>query len=241
MERAAFLIEATQERVTCLLNPEHVTVQRTAGIRQRATLSGQLGGRYLSDDPLLYTGGGSTQLTMSLLFDVTLLGSSFMTDDVRNLTQPLWNLSENQTQRTSAPAYVQPYHVRFIWGKVWSFPGVIAAISERLEDFTSQGIPRRSWLRLRMLRIDEGASAIRTPPLSEPLTAVAQPVLLQRDAVVHEVMGSGGDTERLDEIAAHYYGNPALWRVIANANEIRDPLNLTPGLRLTIPPIGKQS
>src|SRR6266852_2814560 len=45
-----------------------------------------------------------------------------------------------------------------------------------------------------------------------------------------------GDTERLDEIAARHYGNPAWWRLIAAFNNIDNPSDLSAGDVLMIPP-----
>jgi hypothetical protein len=239
MERAAFLIEATNERISCLLNPEHVVMQRSAGIRQRQSLQGQLTGRYRSDDPLLYTGGGRTELTMNLLFDVSLLGSSIVAEDVRLLTRPLWNLAENRFRRLSAPYYTQPPIVRFVWGKAWNVPGVIAAVSERLEYFNERGIPQRSWIRLMLLRTEEESLSTQGFVQSEiaPRDLVI-PARNTNDVLVHEVTGAGDSAERLDEIAQRYYGDASMWRTIANANGISDPTALVAGTILRIPPIG---
>src|SRR4030067_1490373 len=95
MERAAFVIEDTNQRLECLLNPESLVVRRVAGVRSRASLGGKLTGARLAEDPLLYTGGGRTELELDLLFDVNLAGSSVASEDVRALTAPLWNLAEN--------------------------------------------------------------------------------------------------------------------------------------------------
>jgi nucleoid-associated protein YgaU len=43
--------------------------------------------------------------------------------------------------------------------------------------------------------------------------------------------------ERLDEIAARYYGDPSLWRLIADFNGVADPGHLAPGSILRIPPL----
>ena len=72
MERVAFLIEETDQVLHCMLNPETLLMQRTAGIRSRRSASGPLTGASLADDPLLYTGGGRTVLELELLFDLGL-------------------------------------------------------------------------------------------------------------------------------------------------------------------------
>ena len=231
MERVAFLIEQTNERLACLLNPETLTIRRTSGVRARASSGGQLTGVGLSDDPLLYTGGGRTELEVDLLFDVTLLGSSVTTDDVRNLTAPFWNLSENK-----GGGYAQPPIVRFIWGKYWNIPAVVAAVSERLENFTPDGAPGRSWLRMRLVRVREPAAQPTpiqavvddSPPSLEEIDAELAPERMR----YHEV--SGGD--RLDLIATEYYGQPSYWRLLADFNGLSDPFDLPAGMVLLIPP-----
>ena len=78
-----------------------MVIRRNAGVRQRLTASGQLTGAGLADDPLLFTGGGRTELELDLLFDVSLAGSSYHSKDVRDMTRPLWNLAENAGRRTA--------------------------------------------------------------------------------------------------------------------------------------------
>ena len=243
MERVAFLVEETNERIRCLLNPESLVVHRLAGLQTRQSMSGPLTGTGLTDDPLLYTGGGRTELELDLLFDVTLAGSSITTDDVQELTAPLWNLAENSA---SSRGYRQPPQVRFLWGKYWDIPGVIVAVSERLEQFTAAGAPRRSWLRLRLRRVNEPnvTSATGARPGSNTSLSLADlpenPVAEGGD--VHEVRGSGseeerGAGERLDQLADTYYGDPSLWRLIAQVNDIDDPTQVASGSVLQVPPL----
>ena len=152
MERVAFLIEENNERLRCLLNPETLVLRRWSGVRQRRSVTGRLAGVGLADEPLLYTGGGRTELDLDLLFDVSLAGSSVATSDVRDLTAPLWNLAENVAVNDG---YSRVPMVRFIWGKSWNIPGIIEGVSERLERFTPDGVPHRSWLRMRFVRVNE--------------------------------------------------------------------------------------
>ena len=72
MERVAFIVEETGERIDCLLNPDTVVVRRHAGLRRRRTAGGIVTGTNLADDPLMATGGGRTELELELLFDVTI-------------------------------------------------------------------------------------------------------------------------------------------------------------------------
>jgi Contractile injection system tube protein len=232
MERVTFVVESTGERLGCLLNPETLQVSRNAGVRRRRTATGLLAGAGISDDPLLYAGGGQTDLVLDLLFDIGIAGSTIQTRDVRDLTRPLWDLAES----AAASAGATPPVVRFLWGKSWNIPGVVTAVAERLEQFQADGAPTRSWLRMRFVRVNESAAAeAATPQGPAPSLAAAGP----EGEVVHQVIGGGSDApgsgERLEDIAFLYYGDPSAWRQIAEANDIVDPSNVAPGTALRIP------
>lgn len=250
MERVAFLHQETGARIGCLLNPESLVLRRRAGVTARLSAGGLVTGTELSDDPIMYTGGGTTELDLDLLFDVSLAGSSIHSDDVRDLTRPLWDLAENQRRQN---AYGKPPCVRFVWGKSWNIPGVVVAVAERLEYFTSAGAPRRSWLRLRLRRISEQEirpAAGGAGPLHQAREPV--PAALEGPGItpeVHELSGAGAAAagveapatpladERLDQLAFRYYGNAALWRLIASFNGIIDPLRMAAGQLIELPPL----
>ena len=241
MERAAFLVEKTGTRISCLLNPASVVVRRLAGVRQRESSTGSLTGAGLKDDPVLYTGGGMTELLLDLLFDVSLAGTNVSAEDVRDLTRPLTELAEGDK---GPDGYGEVPLVRFIWGKFWNVLGVVTAAAERLEYFTLSGAPQRSWLRMRFLRVND--SAAQTDSKAEhdlPFTDLPEQIELPADQLqLHQVKGAGDDEtegsspERLDDIATAHYGNPAFWRLIAAFNGIDDPWNISPGSLLMIPP-----
>lgn len=240
MERVAFLLEETNERLGCLLNPDSLVMHRVAGVLPRHSMNGQFTGAGLRDDPLLYTGGGKTVLEFHLLFDVSLAGSSIDTSDVRDLTGPLWNLAEN-TQ--SAGGSRRPPQVRFVWGKSWNIPGIVVAVAERLEEFTADGVPQRSWLSMRLWRVSEpakdAAARRQIQPTFSPAELNIQPDSVPADRVQAHVCSAG---ERLDSLTARYYPEqtaaygPALWRKLASFNGLEDPLHIPAGFVLRIPP-----
>ncbi|WP_224248378.1 LysM peptidoglycan-binding domain-containing protein [Hyalangium gracile] len=241
MERVAFLLEPSGERIGALLNPETLVMRRTAGLRTRRALSGGIAGGGAMDEPLLFTGGGTTELLLELLFDVSLLGSSVQTEDVRALTQPLWRLAENSV---AEGGFGRPPRVRLVWGKRLNEPAVVASIAERLEHFTASGAPRRSWVRMRLVRIEETLSeSSEAPPVAAGLTAEQVTEQLPPESFeAHEVVGAGASPgqppvagQRLDEIAHQYYGDPALWRLVASLNGIADPMRIPAGTVLRLP------
>jgi hypothetical protein len=241
MERVAFLLEKTGERLPCLLNPASVVVRRVAGLQARQSSYGPLTGTGLKDDPLLHTGGGMTEILLDLLFDVSLVESPTPTEDVRDLTRPLTELAEGQE---SDDGYGQVPLVRFVWGKSWNVLGLVAAVSERLEYFTANGAPQRSWLRMRFLRTGDSAAADAEADADDlSLDDLPDEIDVPPDELnAHQVKGGGEEpeggesSERLDEIAASHYGNPAWWRLIAAFNDIDNPWEISAGRLLMLPP-----
>ena len=236
MERVAFLIEETNARLGCMLNPETLVIRRLAGVQPQRSISGPVTGLSLSDDPLFFTGGGRTVLELALLFDVTLLGSSIQTDDVRALTAPFWHLAENSARRSG---YGTPPQIRFIWGKSWNIPGIVEAVAERFDRFTREGVAQRSWLSLRMVRVNEPLAPPPDPP-AIGLADLPEASLLSTqtdDWETSVALGDGAGNERLDQMAAQAYDNPSLWRLLAVANNIDDPAQVPAGTVLRIPPL----
>ncbi|MCC6984339.1 MAG: hypothetical protein IT535_13800 [Bauldia sp.] len=270
MERIAFLIEETGERISCLLNPESLVQRRSAGLRSLAAATGIITGAGLSDDPVIATGGGVTEYDLDLLFDVDLAreeqapfageavpaarldtGSAEgeadgpllvpaprPASDVRELTRPFWALAENGP---SEDAYGAPPVVRMIWGRAWNVLGVVVAVAERLERFSSTGMPARSWMRMRLRRVSEPSPGKGAPGPVTPQFELPAPDLIggvEGLAIAVNVATDGQPVTRLDQIAAEHYGDADAWRLIAAANDIDDPLNLIEGLVLRLPGLG---
>src|ERR1041385_5473064 len=88
MERVTFVVERTGERIPCLLNPEFLEVRRVAGLVRRRAASGAIIGNPRTDDPLVATGGGTTEYELKLLFDVDLFATSAVTGAVAPVAAP---------------------------------------------------------------------------------------------------------------------------------------------------------
>lgn len=238
MERVAFLIEKNNQRISCLLNPDDgqdsFTVERVSGATRDTQRSLTL--TRLSDNPVIFSGRGDTRMTLKLLFDVTLAGSSLKTNDVRVLTSPIWQLAEYSSILGVSDELPR---ARFIWGQAWNIPVVVESIAERFERFTAEGYPQRSWMVIRLLRLTDEIPPADQPSLYAPQDIPESPELPASDLTwgVHELVGSGSGGESLWQIAYQNYGDPALWRLIAQANDIDNPVDLSAGTILRIPPL----
>jgi len=234
MERAVFMIEESGARIGCLLNPESVVISRRSGLRPRSGTSGLFTRTASMDDPLLFTGGGQTELDLQLLFDVEITAAARESfTDVREMTRPLMMMAENsheeQGQRRRPPL------VRFIWGKAWNIPGMILAAAERFDQFSITGVPERSWMTLKLRRLadSDDESFAEFPVPRDPATIDTEAVTT--DAIVTIGDGEPEPTARPDLIAFETLGNPLDWRLIAIHNELDSPFDVPPGTVLEVP------
>lgn len=248
MERVAFLIEASGEQIYCLLNPETLVITRSAGVEARQSSGGRLTGSGLADDPLLFTGGGRTELKLDLLFDIDLLPGHLEATDIRQLTRRIWALAENSTE---VERQRRPPLVRLLWGQAWSIPGIVTEVAERFDRFATDGSPLRSWLRLTFVRVgpaadEEGGEAWE---LSQRLPHIdlSGPAVKAIEVVDEGTPPSGADGEpagparitptRLGIFSLEAFGNPLQWKPLLEFNDIDDPLAFSGPL--AVPPSGE--
>ncbi len=205
-----------------MLNPESIVVYRNSGIGSPHLVGSAISGREQCIDTLLYDGNGTTIIDLQLLFDVTLPDAPSGIENVRDLTTTLFDMTkpiDNDTGGRNIP------RVRIIWGKNWSVSGVVMALSERLDYFSSEGVPRRSWVTLRFQVVDDSLDNQETIENSqkEKLLAPESLQAIQKSASNAEVLDSCNTmafTDRLDVIAQKKYGAPQLWKVIAEFNNL---------------------
>jgi nucleoid-associated protein YgaU len=168
--------------------------------------------------PLQFKGGSDTTMTLSLFFDTTLVPGQ---PDVREYTQRVLNLMKIDPKLMDNASKVgRPPRVSFHWGKTWTFKAVITSIKQRFNLFRVDGQPLRATLEVTFVQTEDVALYKLTNPTSF--------------AEAHRVrIVTPGQT--IDSIAFEEYGDPARWRVIADYNQLDDPLRLRPGQRLGIP------
>jgi nucleoid-associated protein YgaU len=111
--------------------------------------------------------------------------------------------------------------VEFHWGKLHSFKAIVERLQIKFTFFASDGMPLRAKADLTLKQFKDEAEL----PLQNPTSHT--PTL----HTVHRL--SHGET--LDRVAARHYADSTRWRLIAEANNVVDPLALEPGTLLVIP------
>lgn len=172
--------------------------------------------RKVNAPTLFFGGGGSRSLSLELFYDVTEPVNDVASDDVRQETNKVVELTRIQKDLQRPPA------VEITWGAAppassdFPFTGVVSNLTQRFTLFSSDGKPLRA-------------------TLTVTVTEFLDPELDQRqtDPEFTTRRIKRGDT--LSGIAAETYRDPALWRLIAEANHLDDPRHLGVGRTLTIP------
>jgi len=249
MERVAFLIEDTGQHLSALLNPETVLMSRTAGVEARRSAGGQLTGVGLADDPLLFTGGGHTELRLELLFDVDLAPGNILVTDVRQMTRPIWSLAENSVE---VERQRRPPSVRFVWGRAWNVPGIVTQVAERFDRFAPDGSPLRSWMSLLFVRVgpradEEGGEnyelAQRLPSVDLNAPAVGTIAVTGDGSGAQPSDGQAADAApvvppvELGLLSLSAFGSPMLWKALLEFNDIDDPSSFSGPL--AVPRLGE--
>lgn len=199
----------SNKEIKVLFNPASYTISKTINWSEDQSAG--------HNAPMIsFSGGGSRELSLDLFYDVTERINGAMINDVRIETSKVAVLTRIQRDLARPPLII------VLWdngaNKNYDFPftGVITSLTQNFTLFSAEGIPLRATLTVKIKEfLDWEKDKKETDP--EFTTRIIK----------------RGDS--LSSIAAAVYQDPAKWRVIAEANEIEDPRNLTPGVRLNIP------
>ena|SRR6266508_1886740 len=208
----AYLLTEKGDKINCLFNPSELTISKS-----NSWNAGQAKGRNAPE--LRFQGGQSATLSLSLTFDTTVDGTdvTIHTTKLLNAMKADMKLPGADPQRNSA----RPPWVQFHWGKLSSFKAIIERLQVRFTYFASDGMPLRAKVDLSLKQWkDEAELPLQNPTSSTPTLHT-----------VHTLVPG----ETLDRIAATYYRDPTRWRLIAEANDVVDPLEIPPGTALVVP------
>jgi nucleoid-associated protein YgaU len=190
-------------------NPKELAIQKAAKWERKSSRNAK------KASPPEFTGADPCKLTLEMFFDAsdTELGS--VVDQVESLFHCCVPTDSTLANNKAVPPLVQ-----LSWGTVVSFPGFVTSVQAKYTLFAPDGTPIRAVCNV---SIEE----MPGDPLGQNPTSGA----LSTHAV-HTVIA--GDS--LASIAFSEYGDPAMWRPLAEANHVDDPIRLAVGTTLILPP-----
>lgn len=193
------------------------------------------------DAPVQQFVRGSTEtLNLELFFDTTDRGmaenATSVTDEVNKFYQlvkqnpethapPIclfaWGPPNKQPTAQSDPGLAEtPILDQFGSNAPFWFTCIVESIERKFLLFSPEGVPLRARLTVKLREYQTIEGMVNRLQSADHTKAK---VLKRR--------------ERLEQIAAREYENPAEWRRIAEANDIDDPRQVVPGTILQVPPI----
>ncbi|MFJ8579966.1 LysM peptidoglycan-binding domain-containing protein [Micromonospora sp. NPDC093277] len=195
-------------RIPFQFNPKELALTKTAKWKRDAQRNAQKSG------VPEFTGSDPCKLTLEMFFDATDTMDSSVVKRVEELFGCCVPTDASRQQKKGSPPWVV-----FHWGGMVGFPSFVASVSAKYTLFTPGGTPVRALCTVALEEISG------EQPGQNPTSGA----LAARD--IHVVVA--GDT--LHSVAYRAYGRAGLWRQIAEANEIDDPMRLRPGTALLVP------
>ena len=195
-----------------LFNPAELTITKAASWNAAENKGGNA-------PPLRFSAGQPGTITMSITLDTTDTGTDVTahTNKLLKLVTVDPKLPGSDKNRNKA----RPPWVTFHWGPLHSFKAVVERLQLKFTYFAADGTPLRAKADLALKQYEDEA----TKPLQNPTSHT--PSLQTVHRLTH------GET--LDRLAAKHYADSTRWRLIAEANNVVDPLALEPGALLIIP------
>jgi len=197
-----------RDRIPFTFNPKELTVTKSASwARENAKGNAK-------SSPPQYNGPQPSKLTLEMFLDASAKQDSTVVKTVEKLFECCVPTGPSLDKKKPAPPWVL-----FRWGSLTSFLGYISSVQAKYTLFTAGGLPIRATC---TITLEELAGA---PPKQNPTSGG---LVSHR---THQVV----EGDSLPAIAYQEYGKPALWRMVAEANRIDDPMRLRPGTRLLLP------
>lgn len=201
--------------IRALFNPERYTVNKAVQYAE-IPIPGL-------DSPVLqFIRGQNEKITVELFFDTTEDGMLDDVTDVRTETQKIYHLTKIDRDNHA------PLRCWLSWGRRQLFSVgssldprcVVESVNEEFTLFSPGGIPLRAKLTVTFREYKTIEEQIQeNPKQSSDRTKVRT---LRRG-------------ETLSLLASQEYQDPGAWRLLAEANDVADPLKILPGTQLRVP------
>lgn len=169
--------------------------------------------------PPEYVGPEAASMSIEMFLDAhDNLGKGGQERDILQEVQKLIDAC-TPTESSQSSKTPKPPGALFGWGEKVYFKGYIESVTAKYTRFLPSGKPIRATCTIALKEFPKDSK--KQNPTSGTLAAMAS----------YQVVA--GDS--LPVIAHREYGDPALWRALAEANNLDDPMLLRPGLRLLVP------
>lgn len=188
-------------------NPTDLTLAKSADWSATTAKSGQTG-------PVEFQGAKPSTLTLKMFLDASADQGNSVVDSLEKLAAACVPTDQSGSKKKPNPPWVQ-----FSWGATKSFVGYISSVSAQITMFTPTGTPLRATATVTLNELPKKTKG------QNPTSGTKEP---RRLHVTDE-----GDS--LAGLAFSEYGDPSMWRVIADVNGIDDPMRMRAGTRLLIP------
>ena len=199
--------------IEVMYNPKEFTIDSSVQY-QRSAMPG------LQTPVTQFVSGQPQTLSLDLFFD-----TYEKKTDVREYTSKLTDLLKIDSEIHAPPV------CKFKWGaplalkKDIFFQGVFDKITQKFTMFLESGIPVRATLSV---------------SISEYRTIDEQQVSIKLESSDRTKLRVLNEGDRLWHLAYEEYNDQALWRIIADANNIENPRLLIPGIELVLPPLKEE-
>jgi nucleoid-associated protein YgaU len=195
------------KKIPVLFNPAEYTIER-ANTFKASAIPG------LSGPLIQFVNGEADVLSMELFLD-DFTDPSPGGKSVRERIDEIAGLLEIDRELHAPP------HVRFVWGRL-TFKAIFEKMSRKITLFQPDGIPARATLNVSFKEYKTLPELVNEPRL--------------QSADKHKRRVIVGSNE-LWQIAAREYHDAALWRVIADRNDLDDPRAVSAGDWVLVPPL----
>ncbi|MEO9326038.1 peptidase M23 [Nocardioides sp. C4-1] len=189
-------------------NPKEIALAKQASWKREPAKGNK------SAPPPQFTGSQPSKLTLEMFFDASAKHDTSVVKTVEKLFSLTTPTQSSMTSKKASPPWVV-----FRWGSLTGFLAYVSQVSAKYTMFTADGLPIRAACQVTLEELAGDA------PKQNPTSGGLVPHR------VHQVV----EGDSLPAIAYREYGQPALWRAVADLNRIDDPMRMRPGDRLMLP------
>ncbi|HUL26359.1 MAG TPA: hypothetical protein VLW44_11395 [Streptosporangiaceae bacterium] len=201
-------ISSPRGQIQFQFNPKELSIQKSAKWERKPSRNAR------KASPIEFSGADPCKLTLEMFFDASDSENGSVVGPIEDLFSCCVPTDDTRINKKAMPPLV-----RLNWGAIVSFTAFVTSVQAKYTLFAPDGTPIRATCSVSLEEMPSDPAGQN--PTSGALSAQA----------VHRVIS--GDS--LASIAYAEYGDPSLWRPLAWANGIDDPIRLPVGATLIVP------